>query len=1123
MSNTKKAAQRILLGAGASIPLAAGAMLLSAGAASAAPLAVPELPKLPDINLTNFQFPGAKKKSSNKKAPATNAKGLAKETKQVPAPAPIQKSQIDHALVESNVGKQLQKVGIDAKLADAIKKPLANVAINYAEKNPDAIKDAQAKAQKRQQQCTTDGKNCEAPLDITDIMGTVQEHVGKLANALQNQDFKDFKDSKPDPFKDRSNQTAHDHTVNGIGDFIDAFALDPVGLINKTINEAGGLNAIISNPVKAIAQVGVKVLGVEGTKDMMHVLSFAVVATRETIGIALADGIFPLLTSLVPAILGGLAGGTPFALTGAMLGALSPTSILGGLLGALIGGITSGIPGALSGALSGLLSTLPLALLPALLGGSLANILYNLFLQVVLYGGIVLIALGIVLLFAAIGFIAGLVIWGIIFVASLFVAIPLMFVFFWLLPVLWAWIFYVLAFCIVMFSSIVGPAAIGAVLAIWLFAFVGLPLATLLYAILSGIGSPIAKILGTLGGILLGLLMVGIGTIGGALIGGIGAAIPGAISGYMIGDLLSRIINSIIGAALLGIPAALITGLISGIAGYLLALGVMLPAFTALWAQRMNKLLDQNDRQAIMRFLRSIDEAINGPLDERGNRHKVSQYPDQNDGLGELNNLRDGERSDDQSNSENGFGKDGTQNRDQSMLGQWWNNLMHDLANTRLGRAATSIGNTINNALKLLWDSNNAKGDGTHSDALGDMLKDLFDHKGFNKDIAKDAGVGAIIGAISGVLGGGLSGLLSPLNLLSAIPGYLTGSLIGFPLGALLGQVIAGSIGDAIGNLASILSYIPILAVSELIYLGLHAGAWLLAIITPLIGPFLFAFAISYVVASFATLLLWLPLAIIATISVIIGLWFLTALVPMGGGLISYWFFIPAIIEYLLAYAIIIGAFLVSVVFIGIPVFWILVPFFALGALSLPLLMLLGYPLIAIAALGGAQIYGKVIGSIAKILVGIPLSFILGTITSMIFGSLGALGAVAITAITNALFRAVMGGLLGALLGEWIGALLSLLRHTQLNKLGDYIKNELPSLLKDLGKIKLNPGDLDKIGKILKDCVEGIVAPRSGKTTAVAANAVSLPVAASPLFTLSNGLTTEIVATQNVSKVLVHA
>lgn len=1130
MKKSKKIISDVLLGASASLPVAAGALLLTSGAGVASAATLPEIPELPDINFNTNLFPATQKKTQHKKSvTVTNSTGLAKKNKTVPAPAPVKQAQINHALVESNISTQLQKDGVSAKLANAVKKPLANAAIQYAQQNPEAVKQAQAKAKAQQEQCSATGGECGTALNGKDVVSTIQEHVGKLATALQNQDFKEYQNSNPAPFKDRSNQTDHDHAVNGIADFIDAFALDPAGLINDTINEAGGINAIVSDPIQAIAKVGVKVIGVEPTKDLLHVVSFAVVATRETAGMTLSDLLVPAGLSILPALTGGIAGAVPFALAGSALGALSPTSIIPALLGGVIGALLASIPGTINGLISGIGATLPFALLDSMLAGIASNILIIAALQIILYGGLAAVALAGVFAFTMAGFFVG----NIMLLITLLISFPASLHFGLIegiielalnaIGIIWGTL-------VAEFSSIVGTAVLGLLLAVWLFSFVGLPIVTLIYfglsLILPLIGAPLA----TINAGLLNLAFVLFGTLLSGLFGGLTGAVPGVFAGFFAGDLLGRLVTSILGAALLGIPAALVSGAFSGLLAFAISTISLFPVFASQWSARMNQLLDDNDRESINRFLSYIDEAFNGAKDSNGNRHSANDGADQNDHLSDFNNLANGEHQNDQSSYENGSGKNGTQNRKQSKLGQWWNNLLRDLGNDRYSRALGSLSTAINNAFKNLQNSSNATGDGNHNDALRDLNDGLFDTDNYNNNAQQYGLIGAVVGSILGALVGGTSGLIDPSNLISAIPGATTGSMLGLPLGALVGQLLSNILGDDLGHLTGDLLYLPLLGLVTISWVVSTAVMTIASIAAPLLAPLLIAISAVIVITTLPSAPIYLGLVFFITIPLVIfGIFTTAAYGAVFGGIIGIIPWLIAFVNFVVTYAWIIWNIIVSAILFFVPVFILAIPFFTLGAITTPLSMTLLYPLVAVTTYGVSQFFGNLIGNLYKVVLGLPLSAIGGGVVSSLTGILSALASVLVSAVGNALYRTSLGSLLGAPLGVLSGLLANRIGSTDLGKVLNYVQKELPSVLQDLGKINFNQEDLDTITKILQDCFNGVVIPSKVESNqdkvkvSTDAKAVSLPVAASPLFTLSTDLVTEIVATQNVSKVLVSA
>lgn len=301
--------------------------------------------------------------------------------------------------------------------------------------------------------------------------------------------------------------------------------------------------------------------------------------------------------------------------------------------------------------------------------------------------------------------------------------------------------------------------------------------------------------------------------------------------------------------------------------------------------------------------------------------------------------------------------------------------------------------------------------------------------------------IGAPLGAIQGGLLGAAAGLLNPLNLLNGLMGALIGANIGTPLGATLGA-LTSLIPGILAALASIpLTFLPNLLAAFAGWTALNLPALLASFAATLLPPF--------VIAASVASLVWFPIwvlfggPLIFTVAVIASAVALIATNPL-----SLIFALPiAAIVGPIASVIAIGAATLNTIlgftimffvaaFVGIPVFWLTLPFFLFPAVAATGLWALGLPALIPIALGASILESIGIGSAVTALanlINIPAGAIIGGLLgALIGGTSGTLTASLVRALTYGLGGTALGIALGASAGSVLGALAALITHLRI-------------------------------------------------------------------------------------------
>lgn len=487
---------------------------------------------------------------------------------------------------------------------------------------------------------------------------------------------------------------------------------------------------------------------------------------------------------------------------------------------------------------------------------------------------------------------------------------------------------------------------------------------------------------------LLGAIPGGIiGSLAGMLIPLIGvplltalSALPGALIGGLLGALtgygLSSLINGLIGVVLGGLTGALAGSVLGGLAGTALATPIALALATIIAGSSLLSFaeeLNSDPNSIIGKLRRSFDQ---------GWRH--------------------------------------------SKLGQLIGTLERNFyRNTETGRAWGDLLNRINN----LW----------HTMAFldGRRLRNMLMRGGL-----LGALIGAPLGAVPGGILGALAGLFNPLNLVNGLMGALIGANIGTPLGAVLGA-LTSLIPGVLAALGSIpLTFLPNLLAAFAGWTALNLPALLASFAATLLPPFVIAASVASLVWFPIWVLFGGPLifavavaASIVTLAVNNPLFLLVALPiaaivgPLSGAIAIG----AATLNTILGF----GIMFFVAAFVGVPVFWLTLPFFLFPAVAATGLWALGLPSLLPIALGMSILESIGIGAAVTALanlINIPLGALLGGLAGATIGNIaGTLVAALTRALTYGAAGAVLGSLIGAINGGILGAIAALVTHLRAN------------------------------------------------------------------------------------------
>ena len=298
--------------------------------------------------------------------------------------------------------------------------------------------------------------------------------------------------------------------------------------------------------------------------------------------------------------------------------------------------------------------------------------------------------------------------------------------------------------------------------------------------------------------------------------------------------------------------------------------------------------------------------------------------------------------------------------------------------------------------------------------------------------------IGAPLGAIPGGLLGALAGALNPLNLLNGLMGGLIGANIGTPLGATLGA-LTSLIPGILAALGSIpLTFLPNLLAAFTGWTALNLPALLTSFAATVLPPFVIAASVASLVWFPIWVLLGGPmifavavLASITTLAVNNPLFLLVALPiaaivgPLSGAIAIG----AATLNTILGFSIM---FFVAA-FVGVPVFWLTLPFFLFPAVAATGLWALGLPALVPIALGASILESIGIGSAVTALanlINIPAGALIGGLLGALTGgTAGTLTASLVRALTYGLGGGALGGALGASAGSVLGTLAALITH----------------------------------------------------------------------------------------------
>lgn len=749
-----------------------------------------------------------------------------------------------------------------------------------------------------------------------------------------------------------------DRAASGVSHLVDSFTIDPLGTTSRLIEVAGGMGRIVADPIGAVASVTTYILGPEASADISTVAREAVGNLGKTLGA-------PLLSLLaipagavalgIPGALLGTANGAPL---GALLGTLNPLSFLGGLAGAIPGVLLGGLATAIPGFIGSLLFTLPMTAITPLLGATSASAIVLAIWVTVIFGTY---ALALTPLWITTFIVANLLSAGLL-AFSLFISalnpvafFPAVLISFWPAVYFWAFLFS---------ASVVFTAWIPI-----LFFAVTAPIVTLL-SIIPG------SVVGGLVGLAIPLIGVPLLT----ALSSIPGAIAGNLSGFLLGDGLAKLLNTVLGAGLGGLIGVGLGSLLgSQVGGFLGALaapiiGLMLLAYVGskTWGNWFN------NSPALQRL---ADAWNRGYAESNFNRM---------------------------------FGDFGRSLYDQfgfsSETTQAWNDLWNRAGSLFAG---------------WQWSDGGLLGPvTTRGSLLGGAL-------------------GTVLIAIPGAIIGAMLGALNPLNLVNGLVNGVALSIPGALLGAFLGSLFGPLVGFPVGLGSIPLTFLPNLALAlgtlTLLSLPAFLASFAVTIIPPLVlaaSLVIILWGLSYFIPSTITILTAGATSILYLLSQNTALraatpQFITIYDIVGGafGIISI---ALASINTItgLAWFITLNA------VVGIPTFLILLPLFSFPALLVSLGYLASLPGLGPIALGMSLLESVAIGSVAAVLtdlLSIPDGALLG---GLIAGLAGTVIGTTVSALLRAPIHSVNGALVSSILGAplstlaaGLGALLALITH----------------------------------------------------------------------------------------------
>lgn len=897
--------------------------------------------------------------------------------------------------------------------------------------------------------------------------------------------------------------TGVDRAANGIATTIDSFTRNPAAAVNQALEVAGGPARVALDPVGSVVRVATHIAG----PDVMRQLNNDLAQTARDLGRSVLEGSPALLVIPALSTAGALLAAGPAAIIGAGPGALLG-AIPGSIAGALIGAPLLGIPGALLGAAAGIIPGALLGALPgagiggvlgalaphnilgglltavpgALLGGAItgglgfaASLLMTLgnYLMLPLAGAAGASALGLVVLStltyglwgatlipaflfnAGLGLVLGTIALAIfaviagpgapVFIGAILSAGFLTFAFVTIIgtglyALATAWIptvaYLVLAPLFVGASSLLGAGA-GLVAATAL-AALGIPLITALSALpgaLAGgitgylIGDMASRLLSALAGAAIGGLITsaigaGLGALTGATIMGLGSSILGAILGGLIGGGVGGLLGAITGAIVSGLIGAGLGAIAGLLAGIPVALGAWALISSLTFGNRMGEFFtDPNRLPSMLRqaadqgWRESSFGRIFGTLGNEFMRNTST-----GNALGDLWNRANAL-----------FASiaflDGRRLREMLLRG----GLLGALGGTALGVPAGAVPGGILGALLL----------GPLGLLPGALLGGLV---GAPLGAIPGALLGNLIGGPLGAIPAALAGLLNPLNLLNGLMGGIMTAIPGALGGALAGKLLSKALGALTALIVGPLSFLPILAALGTAYAIpalLTSAAALLAALVP---PAVIATAAWIIVSLGLSAPLWIPLtigAVLATFASHIGFgitaWsaIFPPLLPIAAaaGAFATAAGTVAVIFAALNALVLLGSLGLGLVTVLPLTFMLSLPLFIFPALGVPLAWLLGAPALIPVAAGLSMLAGLAAGSLVdnlSSLLTVPLGALLG-------GALGfPVGAIPAT-IVSSLVRALTYGVVGDMLGRTIGSILGALAGAGLGALAGSI------------------------------------------------------------------------------------
>lgn len=371
-----------------------------------------------------------------------------------------------------------------------------------------------------------------------------------------------------------------------------------------------------------------------------------------------------------------------------------------------------------------------------------------------------------------------------------------------------------------------------------------------------------------------------------------------------------------------------------------------------------------------------------------------------------------------------------------SSLGRFFGALEHNFFNnTETGHAYGDLVTRVNNLFKQIA---------------------FLDGRRLREMLLRGGLLGAVLGVIPGALTGGLLGTfvgaLNPLNLVNGLlfgaPWFITGALLGAGAGSALSRALS-----LLPALLSIpltfpIHYAALALPLALLGIPLLLGALAVTVIPPLaIAVSTSTLAWLLTQGLFFALPVFLVTAFFTLVSIFntnpITIAIIGALLSVPFGPLAFFIapFIAAVTGAIAAILAIINiangtiaAFMIGAI-VGIPVFWLALPFFVFPALAMAFALTVAAFLLIPAALGMSildAIKVHFASSLLLDLVNVPLGALIGGLLSAIPATvLGTLVSSIVRAVTYGLAGTGIGAAVGATLGFPAGALAALLTHTR--------------------------------------------------------------------------------------------